>query len=177
MFFAPWGAHAPQTPPGWGAAAPQTLPRGVWVAAAAQSGGSGGREPPRERKLIQICFRGRRPGTFLAKWFFWVREGSPAGVCWVRFWGLAGPGGPGRSSNLWGTQPPHLFEGLFRAPGVGQTSKMHPNTTRPDCLQVPRLSSHFCILVFGLHPELATKLLYNWSRVPTFGAFCIISQA
>ncbi len=48
----------PQTPPGWGAAPPNAS-RGGWGAATPQPGGSGGREPPSERKkAIQIPAKG-----------------------------------------------------------------------------------------------------------------------
>ncbi len=48
LFFAPWGAPAPQTP----RVRPPSPPQGVW----------GGGSPP-TRDIIQILFRGQRPGT------------------------------------------------------------------------------------------------------------------
>jgi hypothetical protein len=44
----------------------------------------------------------------------WVPEGSLAGFLGVRFWGLAGPRGPGKPSKTWG------------ALRTGQTSKTQP---------------------------------------------------
>ncbi len=49
--FALWGAPAPPDPR-VGGLPPPKLPRGVWGAATLQPGGTGGREPPMERKAI-----------------------------------------------------------------------------------------------------------------------------
>jgi hypothetical protein len=42
------------------------------------------------------------------------------GFCWVRFGGLAGPGGQGTPSNCGGVSPPHFFEG---SPGTAEPAR------------------------------------------------------
>ena len=42
------------------------------------------------------------------------------GFCWVRFGGLAGPGGQGTPSNCGGGVAPHFFEG---SPGTAEPAR------------------------------------------------------
>jgi hypothetical protein len=55
-----------------------------------------------------------------------------------------------------GLRPPH-FRRLSRVPGAGQTSKMHPQRIRPDCLQVPRMETIFATQ--ACTPNLETSLI------------------
>jgi hypothetical protein len=95
----------------------------------------------------------------------WVPEGSLAGFLLGAFLRSGRPRGPGKALKKVGGEAPHIFEGLFgapgparrqtgtpkksgqtafryprrpfRGPGAGQTSNRHSQKVRPDCLQVP----------------------------------------
>ncbi len=56
------------------------------------------------------------------------------------FFGLAGPGGPGRTSKMCRAKPPTFVE-AFPDPRGLPDFKNEPKKIRPECLQVPRHGS------------------------------------
>ena len=85
----------------------------------------------------------RDPGTLtrlkvLPRRGSWAPEGSLARFFGVRFWGLAGPGGPGRPLKMWGASRPTFWK-AFPGPRGRPDLKNAPQKVRPDCRQVPRI--------------------------------------
>ena len=62
-------------------------------------------------------------------------------------------------------------------PKVPQYEVPQSHSTKSHSLDLLSVKQPFCISIFGLHQEFATKLYYNWSTGLILCAFCTIFRA
>ncbi len=89
-------------------------------------------------RLEKCCINQRQLAREIDSKADWVPEGSLAG-----FLGLAGHGGPGRPSKMWGAWPPNMFEGLTGPPGPARPQKRTQAKSGQTALRYPALDLRF----------------------------------